>query len=166
MTPINTVYIHVFGQPGEVMTDSVFVPAHCVANNLHKTARAVSRIYAEELRVTGLKRSQFAILGGLDRAGEIALSALAELLYLDRTTLTRNLKPLEAEGFVTRTDSAADRRVKLVGITDRGRTKFREARRCWQKGQRRVVRLFGEARWRELETQLKDLRRAVRPGRS
>jgi DNA-binding MarR family transcriptional regulator len=143
------------------MTDSVFVPGHCVANNLHKTARAVSRVYAEELRVAGLKRSQFSILATLNKAQEVALSELADRLYLERTSLTRNLKPLEAAGFVARSDSPADGRVKLVRITDRGRSKFREARRCWQKAQRRVVRLFGEDRWRDLETQLAALRRVV-----
>ena len=98
------------------MQQSLLNPQHCVANNLHKTARAVSRIYGEEMRPTGLARSQFAILGTLEQVGPLALSELAGRLCMDRTTLTRNLKPLEKASLVRVRGSATDRRVKLVSI--------------------------------------------------
>lgn len=137
-------------------------PSHCVSNSLHKTARAVSRVYAEEMRPSGLARSQFAILGNLEHAGRLALSDLADRLYMDRTTLTRNLKPLEQAGLVLRRPSSDDARVRLVEITADGRRKLRQARGYWRKAQARVLKLFGQQRWSELESNLRDLRRVVR----
>jgi len=137
-------------------------PSHCVSNNLHKTARAVSRIYAEEMRPAGLARSQFAILGHLAHQGPVAVSELADRLYMERTTLTRNLKPLEQAGLVTRTSSATDARVRLVEITRPGRRKLVQARRYWRKAQARMLKLFGEDEWRALESTLRGLRRLVR----
>jgi DNA-binding MarR family transcriptional regulator len=144
------------------MDPSLLDPAHCVSNNLHKTARAVTRIYAEEMRPAGLARSQFAILNLLDHGGAVALSELARRLYMDRTTLTRNLRPLERTGLVVRTGDPADRRVKLAEITPAGRDRLEEARGYWRRAQARVLERFGEAAWRDLEATLRDLRRQVR----
>lgn len=143
-------------------SESLLDPAHCVSSNLHKTARAVSRIYAEEMRPAGLARSQFAILGHVEHAGPLPLSALAERLYMDRTTLTRNLRPLRSSGLVLLQAAPDDARVKLVSITASGRRKLKQARRHWRDAQARVLERFGEAPWRELERTLRDLRQAVR----
>ncbi|HEX7035593.1 MAG TPA: MarR family transcriptional regulator [Pseudomonadales bacterium] len=137
-------------------------PFHCVSNNLHKTARAVSRIYAEEMRPAGLARSQFAILEYLTRRGPMPVSELAARLYMERTTLTRNLRPLEQAGLVTRPASATDARVRLVAISDDGRRRLDEARRCWRRAQRRLLDRFGEDEWRALERTLATLRHLVR----
>jgi DNA-binding MarR family transcriptional regulator len=136
-------------------------PAHCVSNNLQKTARAVSRLYAEEMRPSGLTRAQFPILGFLEAAGPLPMSDLAARLYMERTTLTRNLQPLEDAGLVERPADSHDARVKLVAITPLGRRKLREARRYWRKAQSRVVQLFGPEQWLELEAALRTLRRLV-----
>jgi DNA-binding MarR family transcriptional regulator len=143
------------------MASSLLDPSHCVSNNLHKTARAVSRLYAEEMRPAGLARSQFVILGHLEQRGPLALSELADRLYMERTTLTRNLKPLEQAGLVVRRSSDTDARVRLVDITASGRLKLHQARGYWRKAQARVLKLFGETQWRELETTLRGLRRLV-----
>lgn len=144
------------------MTESLLDPRHCVANNLFETARAVARLYAEEMRRAGLARSQFAILNHLDRSGATALTALADRLYMDRTTMTRNLAPLERAGLVLRECSADDARVKVICISADGRRKLLMARRLWRKAQRRMLKLLGEAQWRELESQLTALRRLVK----
>ena len=142
--------------------DPLLDPRHCVSNNLHKTARAVSRVYAEEMRPAGLARSQFAILGHLEQGGPVALSELAKRLYMERTTLSRNLKPLEQAGFVTRRALGADARVKQVAITAAGRRKLVQARGYWRKAQARLLKQFGEDEWRQLEQTLRGLRRLVR----
>lgn len=137
-------------------------PTHCVSNNLHQTARAVTRIYGEELRPTGIKRSQFSILGYLFRFGELRLTELADILFMDRTTLTRNLKPLQKQGLIEIKTDPADRRAKLLSITTEGRTRFKEALGYWRKAQKRVLETFGLDEWRDLESTLKKLR-AVLP---
>lgn len=144
------------------MSSPLLDPSRCVSNNLYKTARAVSRIYAEEMRPAGLARSQFAVLGHLEHEGPLALSDLARRLYMDRTTLTRNLKPLEQSGLVSRSASPDDARIRLVAITAAGRRKLDEARGYWRKAQARLLAAFGEDAWRELESTLRDLRRLVR----
>ena len=140
------------------MTDDLLKPFHCVGLNLYKTARAVSRVYAEEMRPAGLARSQFAILGTLERSGPVSLSTLAEGLYMDRTTLTRNLKPLEKAGLAVRRRSETDARVMLVEITGSGSRRFREALKYWRRAQRRMLELLGENEWQALESKLMTVR--------
>lgn len=136
-------------------------PGHCVSNNLQKTARAVSRLYAEEMRPSGLTRAQFPMLGYLEAAGPLPMSDLAARLYMERTTLTRNLRPLEEAGLVERPTATRDARVKLVAITPLGRRKLKEARRYWRRAQTKVLKLFGAEAWLTLESQLRTLRRLV-----
>ena len=136
-------------------------PGHCISNNLHKTARAVSRVYAEEMRPSGLTRAQFPMLNYLEAAGPLPMSALAARLYLERTTLTRNLKPLEAAGLVERPADPRDARVRLVAITPLGRRRLREARRHWRRAQAKVLKRFGTEEWHALEGALRTLRRLV-----
>ncbi|MEQ8858066.1 MAG: MarR family winged helix-turn-helix transcriptional regulator [Pseudomonadales bacterium] len=145
-----------------MMTPELLDPRHCVVNNLHKTARAVGRVYAEAMRPAGVTRSQFAVLGHLEADGALAISDLARRLVMDRTTVTRNLRPLEQAGLVVRSASADDARVRLVAITDAGRERLREARGYWRQAQARVLERFGDAAWRDLEATLRDLRRLVR----
>jgi DNA-binding MarR family transcriptional regulator len=142
------------------MDPSLLDPAHCVANNLHQTARAVSRIYAQEMQAFGLRRSQFSLLSHLERCGPIAIGALAERMYMERTTLTRNLRPLEREGLVVRT-AGTDARVKELQLSARGAERLAAARAGWRRAQRRVVGAFGEADWGALEQTLRKLREVV-----
>ena len=136
-------------------------PYHCISNNLHQTARAVTRIYGEELRPSGLKRSQFSILGYLSRLDHLRLTELADLLFMERTTLTRNLKPLQNQGLIEMRSDPTDKRVKIVAITQEGRTRFSEALVLWRKAQQRMVEVFGLEQWRELEATLRHLRAIV-----
>jgi DNA-binding MarR family transcriptional regulator len=144
------------------VSDSLLDPSHCVSNNLHKTARAVSRVYAEEMRPAGLTRSQFAILETLEQRGPMAVSDMARRLYMERTTLTRNLKPLEEAGFITRRVDEHDARIKEVAIVPAGRRKLKQARGYWRNAQARMLKLFGEKQWQELEVTLRRLRRMVK----
>lgn len=139
----------------------LLTPAHCVSHSLQKTARAVARIYAEEMRPSGLTRGQFPILETLATVKVIPLSLLARRLYLDRTTLTRNLTPLERDGLVLRPPDPLDARVRQVAISSAGRRKLRAARRGWVRAQTRVLDTIGADAWRGLETTLRGLRRAV-----
>ncbi len=136
-------------------------PGHCVSNSLHQTARAVTRIYREEMQPTGILRSQFAILGYLSKLGVVQLTELADKLYMDRTTLSRNIKPLEKRGLVHINTSPTDARAREVSLSTEGRKQFREATKLWRKAQKRVVQTFGEENWASLEATLSSLRNQV-----
>jgi DNA-binding MarR family transcriptional regulator len=140
---------------------SMLDPIHCVSHNLQKTARAVGRVFAEEMRASGLTRNQYPVLGYLEAAGPCPVAYLASRLYMERTTLTRNLTPLQQAGFVERPLDPEDARVRLVAISPLGRSKLREANDAWRRAQTRVIQLFGVAEWRQLEGSLRTLRRLV-----
>lgn len=143
-----------------VADDSEFLELrHCISNNLQKTARAVSRMYAETMRPAGLTRAQFPILGVLDAIGPLPMGDIAARLYMERTTLTRHLKPLEEAGFVERPVSNSDARVREVAITAAGRRKLRQAQRLWNKAQQEMLTRYGAANWQSLEAALRTLRR-------
>ena len=146
------------------MTDieALLSPRHCVSNNLQKTARAVSRLYAEEMRPAGLTRAQFPILSMLGTLGALPVSTLADRLYMERTTLTRHLKPLEDAALVDRPRSPDDARIRLISITDAGRQKLEEARALWTHAQTRMIERFGADEWQALEDTLRTLRRLTR----
>jgi len=137
-------------------------PVHCVSHNLQKTARIVAGVYAEELRTCGLSRGQFPLLQQLDgMGGSAAVSVLASKLYMDRTTLTRNLAPLEGAGLVVREVDPGDARVRRVMITDAGRGRLVEGRKAWLRAQARTLDRIGDDAWRRLEDDLRQLRRAL-----
>ncbi len=136
-------------------------PSHCVNSSLHQTARAISRIYSEEMRPCGIKRSQFSILGNLLRLNVVTLTELADTLYMDRTTLSRNIKPLEKRGLVHINTSPTDARAREITLTTEGKAQFQEAIKFWRKAQKRVVSAFGEDNWAELESRLQKLRNQI-----
>ena len=89
-------------------------PIECTCFRLRGAARRVTQIYSQHLGPTGLKISQFSLLGFVAAEGPVAIGRLSELLATDRTTLTRNLKPLLAEGLVERAPSGDKRRHELA----------------------------------------------------
>jgi DNA-binding MarR family transcriptional regulator len=118
-------------------------PTPCFCNALRQASRAVSRLYDEELRCVGLRTTQYSLLRVLARAGEVRQGDLGGLTHLDETTLTRNLRPLLAAGWVS-VRSGEDRREKLVSITDEGTAKLAEARPAWERAQARMEALLPE----------------------
>ena len=93
--------------------------------------------------------TQFTLLATLERQGELPLTQLAEALVMDRTTLTRNLKPLIARGLV-QDSPEADRRVRRLSLTPAGRAVLAEALPLWQAIQSRFVAGVGRKGWSEL----------------
>ncbi len=118
-------------------------PEPCLCNALRQASRAVSRLYDEELRGVGLRTTQYSLLRVLARAGQVRQSELGELAHLDQTTLTRNLRPVVAAGWVS-VRSGEDRREKLVTITAAGAAKLAEARTAWERAQARMQSLLPE----------------------
>ncbi|MEO7494051.1 MAG: MarR family transcriptional regulator, partial [Massilia sp.] len=94
----------------------------CTCFKLRKLTRAMSRIYDRHLAEVGLKITQYSVLANMARAA-LPVAELAERLGTERTTLTRNLKPLTDAGWA-RLVTGADARQKVVTITDAGRAKL------------------------------------------
>jgi DNA-binding MarR family transcriptional regulator len=121
----------------------------CLCDALRQASRAVSRLYDEELRDVVLRTTQFSLLDHLRDAGEIRQRDLGVLTSLDQTTLTRNLRPLIDAGWVAVT-TGADRREKLVHVTEAGAAKLEEARPAWERAQARMRSRLPEATWSDL----------------
>jgi DNA-binding MarR family transcriptional regulator len=111
---------------------------------LRKAARRVSQIYDRHLEPTGLTVTQYGVLAGLTAAGRVAIGALAEQLFTDPTTLTRNLQPLHRQGLVVIAPDRRDRRVRWVSLSKDGREAFERARPAWREAQSYVRKLIGD----------------------
>src|SRR5687768_5142177 len=125
------------------------VVTHCTCSNLRKTARVITELYDEFLKPSGLLGTQFRLLGAIASSGSIALTPLAELMDVDRTTLARNLKPLERDGLVTMS-AGEDRRIHLLTLTDSGRAALMTAFPLWEEAQAWLISHLGEDRWRAM----------------
>lgn len=120
--------------------------ASCTCANLRKAARVVTQAYNDALRPVGLRATQFTVLARLAGKGKAPLTQLAEALVMDRTTLTRNLKPLERRKLI-RIGHEDDLRVRSVSITDAGTKVFQEALPEWQQVQMQIYAKLGKQRW-------------------
>jgi len=117
----------------------------------------MTQAYDRALAPSGLKLSQFSLMAMLERLGDTPLTVLADKLVLDRTTLTRNLKPLMDRGLIE-TVEAADRRVRRLRLSRDGEAALGEARPRWEKAQARMILRLGPDHWQRL---LDDLAIAV-----
>lgn len=128
-------------------------PGRCTCFHLRRAARALSRRYDAGLKKSGLRANQFSILAVAGNAGPQPLGQLAERLGMDRTTLTRNLRPLERDGLLE-VRAGEDRRSRWIEITPAGRQRLETALPLWQAVQRSVVDELGMADWQHLIGQL------------
>ena len=126
----------------------------CACLNVRKASRAVTQLYDEVLQPSGLRATQFNLLVASALASEATVTQLAEALVMDRTTLTRNLKPLESQGLLT-INAGTDRRKHLVRLTERGRQALATALPYWEQAQDRVVTYLGQPQWHTLLAELK-----------
>ena len=117
-------------------------PANCLCFNLRKAARAITRIYDGALAPVGLKATQFTVLQIASEAGGTAMSRLAGRLGMDRTTLTRNLQPLEKLGLIS-TGAGRDRRERSIRVTEAGREVLEQALPLWESAQSRLYSALG-----------------------
>src|SRR6266568_4131033 len=98
---------------------------NCLA--LRQAARYVTQHYDQYLAQTGLRSTQFSILAKLKRIGPMTINALAADLVMDRTTLGRNILPLQREGLIAVLKGSADRRRKELRVTEAGAERLRAA---------------------------------------
>ena len=120
------------------------IPSSCICLRMRKAARRVSQIYDQELEPYGLTITQYGLLGHLKLYDGIGVSALADKLVMDPTTLTRNLRPLERQGFVTLTQDPKDRRNRNLSLTAAGREKLAAAKPGWEAAQGKIAGVLGK----------------------
>ncbi len=125
-------------------------PSCCACFNLRKATRAVTQLYDAALAPSGLTATQFSILQLATTAGPLSMTALARRLVMDRTTLTRNLRPLVACRLVVVARDPVDRRSRRVAPTARGRRALAEALPLWRGAQRNFIAALGEPAMRSL----------------
>ncbi len=118
----------------------------CTCMNVRKASRVITQLYDEALQPSGLLVSQFNLLVALASAGSMTMTRLAEVLVMDRTTLTRNLKPLERGGLV-QIQPGEDQRTRVVNLTEAGCAALAKALPLWEKVQVSVVEELGQEQW-------------------
>src|SRR5215469_9714227 len=115
----------------------------CACANLRRAARAVTRLYNQELRSRKIEITQFTILMALQRTGEISQGKLGGLLALDSTTLTRMLGPLKKRGWIQEKEGR-DRRFRLLRLNAAGQQKLQQTLPHWSRAQQRLRSALGE----------------------
>ncbi len=132
----------------------------CTCFNLRKAARIVTQFYGDALRGSGLKGTQFSLLAVATAMGPAPMGRLAREMAMDRTTLTRNLKPLEAGGLI-RFETGNDRRQRRVVVTPEGEEVLARALPMWREAQTKIIDRLGDERWGELLRHLGAVRTAA-----
>lgn len=123
---------------------TLLVRDSCLCLHVQRAARALARRFDEVLRPFGLTNGQFSLLMSLNRADPPPMGPVANLLAMDRTTLTAALKPLERRGLVEISPDPADRRSRILKLTRDGRKLLARATPVWQQTHDDVERLMPE----------------------
>lgn len=118
-------------------------PRGCTCFKLRRLSRRVTAVYDRALSAAGMRVTQYSLLGHLRGFSGVPISELAETLDMDRTTLTRNLKPLLEAGWVKVRSSDEDARVRLVELTPVGEGRWKAARAYWRRAQDEVNTTVG-----------------------
>jgi len=129
---------------------------NCLCNRTRMASRAVTRLYDEMLRPVGLRATQLAVLVAVGSREAVSITALAKIMGMDRSTLTRNLAPLKREGLI-RVGNEGWRRSRTVEITKTGRARLREASSLWEDAQNALRRKLGVRKWAVIRADLDDL---------
>ncbi len=129
---------------------------NCVDFNLRRAARKVTKAFDEAIKPSGLKITQFSLLTAAFLQENQNVGRLAELMGMDRTTLSRNLKLLEKRGLV-KLEPGQDRREVRVSLTPEGLDAMEKAAPLWHEMQERIVQGLGELRWEAMLAELRML---------
>ena len=117
----------------------------CLCFSARRTSRALTRLYDDALRPLGIQASQLSVLNAIALVGEreAVMGLLSDALAMDRTTLSRNIRPLEKAGLVRIAPSPADARARMVRLTSKGERILAEALPLWKSANARVVAALG-----------------------
>ena len=136
-------------------TATLPVPEDCNCFAVRSAARHVTQLYDQLLAPVGLRVTQFSILAKLRRGGPLTINALADDMVMDRTTLGRNIQPLERDGLIRVEPAPSDRRAKELHLTKAGERRLQAGREAWAKAQAQFEASFGAKRAAELRMLLR-----------
>ena len=124
--------------------DTIRVRDCCLCLHVQRAARSLARLFDDALRPHGLTNGQFSLLMSLNRPEPPQIRAVADLLAMDRTTLTAALKPLERQGLLVVAVDPSDRRGRRLSLTDAGRVVLAAAMPVWEKTHAEIEALLPE----------------------
>jgi DNA-binding MarR family transcriptional regulator len=146
-----------------IMTKELDMSAaeNCVCFNLRWVTRAVTQFYDSEMRRHGIRPTQGTILLALKARESWSMAELSDWLGMDRTTLVRNIRPLQRDGLVQAAGGGRGNRVELA-ITAKGRKQVEKFMPAWESAQSTAVQVLGEKRWSALLADLEKVASALK----
>jgi DNA-binding MarR family transcriptional regulator len=129
--------------------------ADCNCLAVRQAARHITQFYDRYLAAAGLRTTQYGVLTRLKRHGPMSINTLAAELVLDRTTLGRNIRPLERDGLIAIGSDPSDRRSKVLRLTRAGDARFQRALKRWAEAQKRFEHVFGGRQASQLRENLR-----------
>ncbi len=128
----------------------------CASFNFRKAARAVTRFYDQAFEDFGIRSTQFTILIGIAKTQPTSISALADLLVIDRTTLTRSLRLLKKQGLLAISERSTKRQ-RFLSLTPKGEQTLADSLPPWRKAHNRFVESMGAEYWDHFRGELEKL---------
>ncbi|MBD2498933.1 MarR family winged helix-turn-helix transcriptional regulator [Nostoc sp. FACHB-280] len=133
------------------------VPATCMGLHIRRASRIVTQVYDAALRPIGLEVNQLTLLVAVHLLETVPITQLAQELFADQTTVTRNIKLLEKRGLVA-INPGEDRRMKLVSLTVEGQAILEQALPIWEQVQAELMQHFGKQKWQTLLSLLSEVK--------
>ena len=134
-------------KPRPTIREAEYYRSNCVAFNLRRATRIITRRYEDALRPIGMKAFQFTALAALSQHHTMPQLVLADFFGMDVSTLNRNIRAMERKGWITYTDDPADGRKKHVKITRSGRNAFASAAPLWEQAQADTKAMMSDFEW-------------------
>jgi DNA-binding MarR family transcriptional regulator len=132
----------------------------CMCHKTRMAARAITRAYDDALRSSGLRATQVLVLAAVGARGALSIKSLADSLGMERTTLTRNLRPLEERGYVVLAPEGRHRS-RMLTLTASGRAELLKALPLWEEAQSTIKRRLGDQRWSAVQEAVAELTEEV-----
>ncbi len=123
---------------------------NCANANLRSASRSITQMYDHALKSSGIRSTQFTILSRIASLEEPTIIELADALQMDRTTLTRNLRPLQSGKFIGVKQGKQDKRIRVVALTATGKKALKKAEPAWKKTQEKVEGVLGPTNYKRL----------------
>jgi len=150
-------YIMSHSTPAPNLAIAQQVPTTCMGLHIRRASRILTQQYDAVFRPIGLEPTQFTLLVAIHLFESVPITRLAQELFTDQTTITRNIKLLEKRGWVA-IKPGDDRRIKLASLTIVGQTILEQALPLWEQAQTDIRQHFGEKKWQTLLSLLSEVK--------